>query len=327
MRKTTIKWTAFTTLWVIIVFTLHCLLLGGLRIKDYGHFGVWNRVVDGAIGADILITGSSRALVNFDSRIIESALPGRTVFNIGMDGTRLNLQLPFLETYLEHNERPEIMLQGLDVHSLVTLKELYNAMLYVPYLDEEPLYEGVTAIDPGYWKHRYIPLFSFAVFGADLTGASLTGYLHRLGLLERKEYRFQGYVPTDLEWTDSFEKFQREHPDGKRYDSDEEGIGNLRSIIETALGAGTAPILVYSPEYYENYALTLNREEIFDIYRSLADEYAVPFWDYTGTPLTRDRGNFYNSQHLNLKGTREFSKMLGRRLKAYIAAGSTGTSR
>jgi hypothetical protein len=92
----------------------------------------------------------------------------------------------------------------------------------------------------------------------------------------------------------------------------------LKEIIALARFNNIKMILVYTPEYYENYALILNRKEIFDEYRKIAKDYHVEFWDYSDTPLTHSTEYFYNSQHLNYKGATEFSKMFAAKLKLYI---------
>src|SRR5262245_51921409 len=55
------------------------LISAGLRRVTTSYFGVYNRIVDGTINADIVISGSSRAMNNFDPRIIQQAT-GLTTF-------------------------------------------------------------------------------------------------------------------------------------------------------------------------------------------------------------------------------------------------------
>ena len=77
---------------------------------------------------------------------------------------------------------------------------------------------------------------------------------------------------------------------------------------------GVPLLLVYSPEYYEMQALERNRGEVFAKTREICDRYDVPLWDYSDSPISRNRAYFYNSQHLNADGAKVFSRDLARRL-------------
>src|SRR5437762_9977279 len=61
----------FTCFAVILVFALDAMINSGLHRTKTSEFGVWNKIVQGQINADIIISGSSRALTQYDPRIIE----------------------------------------------------------------------------------------------------------------------------------------------------------------------------------------------------------------------------------------------------------------
>jgi len=64
--------------------------------------------------------------------------------------------------------------------------------------------------------------------------------------------------------------------------------------------------------------MTLNKTEFFKTFENLAKKHNLSFWNYALTPITFDKENFYNSQHLNAKGSEIFSKLFAERLKKYI---------
>ena len=70
----------------------------GLRRIDTAAFGVFNRIVNGEINAEILVTGSSRALTHFDPRVI-SGSTGLSAFNIGINGSQTDMQVAVFKTY------------------------------------------------------------------------------------------------------------------------------------------------------------------------------------------------------------------------------------
>jgi hypothetical protein len=59
-----------------------------------------------------------------------------------------------------------------------------------------------------------------------------------------------------------------------------------------------------------------NRSQIMKTFRDISAKLNVPFWDYSGSPICRDRELFYNSQHLNTRGAEVFSADLANRLAA-----------
>jgi len=64
--------------------------------------------------------------------------------------------------------------------------------------------------------------------------------------------------------------------------------------------------------------LTLNREEVMDVYRSIAAESGIPFWDFSTATFCEDRNYFYNSQHLNARGVDLFTPMIADSIAAYV---------
>src|SRR5690242_10777221 len=72
---------AFCVVVVATMAALHVAITWGLRRIGTSDFGVSNRIVRGQINAEIVVTGSSRALTHCDPRII-SAMTGMTVYNL-----------------------------------------------------------------------------------------------------------------------------------------------------------------------------------------------------------------------------------------------------
>ena len=92
---------AFFALLALLVFATHAAITHGLRSTRTSQFGTLNRVMDGEVNADIVITGSSRAVVHYDPRVIEKAT-GLTAFNLGRNGSQTDMQVAFFKAYLKH---------------------------------------------------------------------------------------------------------------------------------------------------------------------------------------------------------------------------------
>src|SRR5215204_5648435 len=87
----------FFLLCVAALYVTHQSVDAGLRRIKTSHFGVFNKIVSGDINAEVLITGSSRALAHYDARIVQRST-GYTTFNIGVNGSQTDMQLAVLKT-------------------------------------------------------------------------------------------------------------------------------------------------------------------------------------------------------------------------------------
>ena len=115
-----IKIVCFFCLILILLFGLNALINAGLRRIKTSQFGVSNKIVQGKINAEIVISGSSRALSHYDPRIIER-ITGYSTFNIGLNGSQTDMQLARLKAYLNHNQQPKLLIQNLDLYYLCRL--------------------------------------------------------------------------------------------------------------------------------------------------------------------------------------------------------------
>ena len=301
---------------------LNGLITLGLWHMKTGPYGVSNRIMRGEINAQIVINGSSRALSGFDPRIIQ-ATTGLSAYNLGRNGSQTDMQLAVLKAYLEHNRKPEIVIQSLDSFSFEATREVYNPAQYVPYLYDDELWKPLRRINPSIWKSRYVPLYGYVV--DDMSMSWVLGLGHLIGLSQREDY-FQGFNPRALKWTDEFKSFKAANPNGVNWPIDLEGRQSLEELVRVCRANGIQLIFVYAPEYSEMQSLTRNRSEVFRDFRELSQKYGVPLWDYSDWRFSADTEYFQNSQHLNSEGANVFSADLANRLKGFIAANSLSSS-
>jgi hypothetical protein len=301
----------FASLVLLLVILSNALIDSGLRRINTSNFGVWNRIVDGKINADIVISGSSRALTHYDPRIIEERT-GHTAFNIGLNGSQTDMQLARLKTYLRHNKRPSLLIHNLDVFSFQTTHGgVYDPGQYVPYLEEPSIFAALAQIDPDVWKARFLPLYGYAA--EDLRFNWMLGVLGFFGR-NPPEDQFLGFKPRYSAWTEDFERLKAMNPDGVRFESEPDGVKQLEELLTLCKEQGIKVVLVYSPEYREMQTLTTNRAQVFARFNALSDRFGAPVWDYSGSLISTRRENFYNSQHLNADGAMAFSMDLAEKL-------------
>jgi hypothetical protein len=295
---------AFFGLCIAAIFGVHAAVPAGLHLIDTSNFGVFNRIMTGRIGADILITGSSRALTHYDPRVIEKAT-GHSAFNIGINGSQTDMQVAVFKTYLEHNRQPRLLIHNLDSFTFETSHGgVYFPGLYLPYLNEEPIYRALHVIDRDTWWSRYVPLYGYTVEDMNFTWMRGLGGL--VGWRPRED-RFDGFQPRHTPWTGDFEAFKRSNPNGVEFPVEPAGLAIFEDMLRLCRDRGIPVLLVYSPVYSEMQALERNRADLFARFHSLAVQYRATLWDYSQLPMSSDKANFYNSQHLNADGAARFS--------------------
>jgi hypothetical protein len=306
---------AFGVLLIAMAFALDRGITHGLRTIPTSTFGVWNRIVDGQINADILVTGSSRAVNHYDPALIQSAT-GRTTYNIGLNGSQIDMQVARLRTYLAHNRKPKLIIHNLDLSTfLVSHGEVYDPGQYIPYLQEETLFASLRQIEPQFWKARALPLYGYVV--EDLRFTWIIGIRSLLGHVPPEDHPL-GFNPRHLRWTSEFDQFHKLHSEGVRIEIEPDGVRHMQDLLRLCRNQGIELVLVYSPEYREMQDLTLNRAEVFAKFRELGQAYGVPFWDYSDSWVSADRNKFYNSQHLNAAGAEDFSRLLADRIASML---------
>lgn len=300
----------------VLICGLHAMITAGLRRMPTSIYRVTNLMVEGRINAQIVITGSSRAASHFDPRVIQR-ITGSTAFNLGRNGSQTDMQLAVLKTYLEHNRPPEIVVHNLDAFTFQTTREVYSPAQYIPYLNENELYQPLRKINRNMWKSRYIPLYGYVA--EDMSFAWLQGLRAFLPWPQR-ENLYDGYDPRESKWTDEFARFKASQREPVRWEIEPAGIRLTEELVRVCRDRNIRLIFVYSPEYSEMQALTGNRREIFGLFHKIAAGKQVPFWDYSNWRYASNTEYFTNSQHLNATGAEVFSEDVALKLKEYVAA-------
>ncbi len=310
----------FFCLITVIAFILNLFIYSGLRNIKTSEFGVWNKIVEGKINADILIGGSSRALNHYDSRIIQDQT-GLTAFNIGLNGSQTDMQIARFKTYLQHNKKPSLFIFNLDLFSFqITHGGVYDPGQYLPYLQEEPIYQALQRINPEIWKARYMPLYGYAV--EDLRFTWLLGIMSFFKQ-NLAEDHFLGFKPHSESWTSDFEHFKEMNPNGVNFIIEKIGTNYMEELVRLCKDQGITLLLVYSPEYKDMQAFTTNRTQVFDHFDMLSRRFAVPIWDFSDSAISFRKENFYNSQHLNAEGASSFSMEFAARIASDPVFGKT----
>lgn len=164
----------FFGLVAMVAVILQTVINSGLRHIQTSEFGAVNRAMMGKVNAEIVINGSSRASAHYDPRVLQR-ITGKSAYNLGRNGSQIDMQLAILKAYLNHNIKPEVVVQNLDLFSFISTREgeVYQPTLYMPFLDDNEIYQALHKINPDAWKWKYIPLYGYTV--VDMRFTWITG--------------------------------------------------------------------------------------------------------------------------------------------------------
>ena len=314
MKKLTINIILFSFLLFAPLCLLHYAVNEGLK-KCYFTDGTLNDIYQSKANADLLITGSSRAKNQYDPAIFDSILHTNS-FNIGLSGYPFHLQYGLFRIYLQHNRKPDFIVQNIDGALLKTRGNFYEYEQFLPYANDTIVQRYTQELDGAFTlPERYVPLYRYNNH-PDLVLKGLKSYFN-IGRKQPPPY-YKGYVPTNKPWDATFEAFKKEAPNGVTYYNSDTVRQEFCGFLSFCRQEHIKVILVYSPIYYEELPLLHNQQAIFMNLKSIADSFSIPLLDYRNDSIAYQKKYFYNAQHLNATGSAVFSRKLAQDLKPLI---------
>jgi hypothetical protein len=314
MKKFISRLALFILLPLPFLFVLNYITDKGLHKSNLPLFTEWNDIYASKANADVLINGSSRAWVHVSPKILDSALNTNS-YNIGIDGWHFKMQYARFRVYMQHNKKPRLIIQSLDMTTLHNRSDLFQYQQFLPYLNDSIIWNATM----GYRGHfndfqRYFPLYKY---NQNLRFIK-EGVLAYLNHDRNPRVKYKGYQGQNATWSDAFEIFKKENPNGSEVEVDRSTCEDFEAYLSYCKQNNIKVVLVYSPEYYEMKPLWTNREQIFNRYRAYAKEFDIPFLDYSNDSLCFNTKYFYNSQHMNTAGSEIFSRQLAADVKQYL---------
>jgi hypothetical protein len=273
-----------------------------LKSKQY-DFGVWNDLLNGNIHSDLIIQGSSRAWIHIDTKIIEDSL-NLSAYNLGVDGHQFFMQLCRHKVLMQHNQKPKIIILSLDYFTLTRSFNLFNKQQFLCYFKDSTILNTIKTYNGfSFWDYN-LPFVRY-IGETTILLTAIKDYFNPNLIADR----YKGYKGNDQNWNNDFNK-AIEEIETINVEIDTTTISLFKKYIETTLKEGIKIIFVYSPEFIEGQKFVRNRKEIMTLYTTLSKKYSIPFFDYSNDSISFNQQLFYNSQHLNKKGSQRFTLKL-----------------
>lgn len=293
---------------------IHACLLRGWQHQSVSQAGTLNRLVRGELPAEILILGSSRAWVHFDCTAVE-ARTEKSCFNLGLDGSTLLMQNAVFQSYLAHHAAPSVLVLALDISSFTKTDDRYWIERYLPHLNQYPILKVLADLDPVYWRHRLIPLYTAGVFGAEYAEKGMLLFFQPQDFPGKER---QGFRAVERDWDEAAaHAVIKRLPVGPDF-VDAKALAAFDSILKTAHRSGARVFVVYPPAHESVARRVTNQNEILNFFHEAARVRGAQFLDYSASFLIHDKAYFYNPQHLNRQGAELFSDRFSEDLAAIL---------
>ncbi len=309
MKKFLIRVSFFVIPLILFAFVGDWYFTHQLRKSEIGKYRVWNDLLTGKINSDIVIYGSSRAEVQFNTKIVEDSF-GINVFNLGINGHNFFMEYLRHTLLLKHNKHPKLIILSLDNVTLEKRNELFEMQQFAPYLNDKDVvaatktYVGFKKFDYLLPLVRYIPLNKIMnhAMGAPFTSTSSPEW-------------YRGFSPHKEGWNNNLETaMNRKKKYFQNFDTNTIRLFD-KFLVETK-NQGIKLMFVYAPEYIEGQKFVANRQDVFTHFYFFSNKYKIPFFNYSSDSLCYDKKYFYDSQHLNAIGADIFTKKLVQQIRS-----------
>lgn len=257
---------------------------------------VWNDIIYGSVNADLLVLGSSRAWVQYDTHILDSMLNTNS-YNFGIDGSSFNRQILRYNTYSHYQgHTPKVVLINVDYSSTLGWTIGYEREQFFPYFLNRYARNEMRKIEPFSVGELYLPMFRYykqGVYSTFLESSNDTSL-------------YKGYEGMVKRWDGTkYSEIESFHfgKNGKTEQVFDEFLSQLKE-------QGVKVVFVYAPIYIGLTYKVDNLSECNETFQSYSDKYQIPILDYTYYYLSYDTTYFYNATHLNKTGAELFTMQL-----------------
>lgn len=261
------------------------------NLSDARLFSSWNYIFSDNTYHDVIINGNSRALCQYNPRIIDSILFVNS-YNLGADAARINRQIIKYKFYTKNHGTPKYYIQNIDYLTIedihgIEIEQFYPYFFYErEFISEIDKYENFTIFE------KYCPSFRYL------------GALRFFNI--EKDCIYKGFLGRGDEYDSSI----LNSIDAANIEADIDMINEFILFLNQLKSDSVKVLFVYAPSYHKVKEKFINYNEMFVMYESIAKQYNIPILDYTCDSMCYDSIYFYNATHLNKAGAELFTTKL-----------------
>jgi hypothetical protein len=296
---------------VLIVAFLICHFTYQFLQNGKKKFNVMNctqldEVINGNKQFDILFVGSSRTQTQINPCIIDS-ITGLTSFNAGRAGANSLEVKMLLEAFLTKHKKPSFVVYNIDHRVTSNIKKIPNPSLYLLYLNNQKVIEGLSTTYPKILILKYIPFTRMFFVDDYFRHTALQGYFSKTEIVKGVNYcrGHESNTNDSIKSIDLSDESLITNPD----------ISQVESIMKICKKNNIQLIFHYAPIlFYKN--KPSSNQKIPKI-EDLAINEEIPFFKLD-TLQSFSQKDFFDIAHLNKSGSEKYSRLFGAEIKKYI---------
>ena len=312
MKRFLIKFLLYAVMVGILSLILDRMICRGLlEMEDY-RFQDYSAMLKGGMEHDVLIMGNSRGKSHYDTRIIDSL--GRVdSFCIGVGGYPLNVQLMKYRLYREHNKKPDIIIQEIDLGTLELMSDVrhqHQSEQFFPLVYDREMRGELRKNGYGFCE-LCVPLYRMNGYQQVIKN----GLLEFLGIKHYVTWpAYKGHRPEDGEWDGTV--LQSMEPFEVNIKDDSKAL--FEDYLANCKKDSIRVILVYSPMYAGAKEKISGMDRARAYFDETAKRFGFDYLDYLDCPICKDTNNFCVSVHMNPEATKQFTVLLMEDIKTLL---------
>jgi hypothetical protein len=265
----------------------------------------WEKFYKEKTGAEIICIGSSRVHRHCNPEII-SNITHLTTEVIAEPGAKIDVFEKLYDDYLKRNQRPKILLVGIDLTGLDSVIFLPSPEQFFPPINSSDQIAGMSEFNLIKY-HKPFGYFYYKELYLDMLENPIL------------QQHINGFLVRDEKWNNSYEDFIGKYPHGYMFKVYQPTLVKIFQFMERERKAGVQCMGFIAPEYNEVWKYENNRTQTLQQIYQYANSAKIPVWNFSDSSYKPcfNREIFYNSQHLNKEGSAIFSKDLSDSILRY----------
>ena len=307
-KKSIIQLIFFLIVLIIIGLLLDFIIEKGVKRSEISWTGKVNKICSQINEPQIAIFGSSVGEVGISPIILSQQLK-KSAYNFSIDGTPFIQYEGLIKEFLNKNEKTEIVVLAEAYFSLSSKNEITEIQRYLANINNDNVYNSLFFIQPDLaWKCRHLPLYKYITTDHTYFMNAFDGYKRYFSGNELIDSNF-GQRPVDRNWeVDEDLKIK----ESKYFDIiiDSHIVNKYDFILKKTKNKNKKTFIVLMPVFKLVSKKYTNLEPVRKELYNLAKNNNVTFLDFTTLELCNQKEYFYNSNHLNRKGSSIISNIL-----------------
>ncbi len=267
--------------------------------------------------AELLIHGPCEPLWMISPALLDK-FTGIKSYNLALSHSDFADNYLHLYFYLKDNRAPKYLLLYVTPESLDKHYNTFNSYRFAPYLSDSLVAAVVKENDPDYFRWTITPFMKYAYYNNKFNFDVLQGYKHYLAGRKNSYYPDGFEPPTKRAWGNHAAEFAQLYRYNTVFKTD---ILREKYLVKTIRLAKQNDIQVYlyeSPVLHGALAYQVNRDEIIEKIKRIANREKVPFIQFDNLAMAKEKKYFISTLNFNMEGVALFNDTLGKFIKKNI---------